>query len=97
MFKTLFAATALLAVTAAPAFAKDSAARTFTRDGETYTYTTVNKGSYVLISGTRQSNGSTFELSVHGSRVTGVTGGVPVSFVVPDAQTKLTTTELAAN
>lgn len=97
MLKTFFAATALLAVTVSPAFAKDGTAHTFTRDGETYTYTTVDKGRYVLINGTRHSNGSTFQLSVRGSRVTGTTGGVPVSFLMPNAQAKLASTELAAN
>ncbi len=96
MFKTLFAAAALLAVTASPVFAKDGKSRTFTRDGETYTYTTVTKGDHVLISGVRRSTGTTFALAVRGSRVTGVAGGVPVSFVVPNAQANLTSTELAA-
>ncbi|MFA6122383.1 MAG: hypothetical protein WCS75_03235 [Sphingomonas sp.] len=93
MFKTLFAATAMLAV-ATPAFANDTAARTFSRDGETYTYTTVNKGNYVLISG-RAVSGGTFQLRVRGDHVSGVSRGVPVSFTVPNAQAKLTKTEVA--
>uniref|UniRef100_UPI0035CA71A6 hypothetical protein n=1 Tax=uncultured Sphingomonas sp. TaxID=158754 RepID=UPI0035CA71A6 len=95
MIKTLFAATALLAVTVSPAFAKDSATKTFTRDGETYSYKTIDKGDHVLISGRRQS-GSAFELDVRGDQVTGNSGGVPVSFTVRDAQKKLTGTELAS-
>ncbi|GHH12363.1 MULTISPECIES: hypothetical protein [Sphingomonas] len=95
MIKTIFAATALLAATVSPALATDSASHTFTRDGETYTYKTIDKGDHVLISGRRQS-GSAFELNVRGDQVTGVSGGTPVSFVVPNAQAKLTSsTELA--
>jgi hypothetical protein len=95
MFKTLIAATALLAATVAPALAKDSA-RTFTRDGETYEYTSVNKGDHVVISGRSLTSGSAFKLRVRGSRIIGMSGGVPVNFTVTDAQAKLTTTELAS-
>lgn len=95
MFKTIFAATALLAA-ATPAFAADAPARTFSRDGETYTYTTVNKGKYVLISG-RAVSGATFQLEVRGDHVTGFSGGVPVSFNVPHAQDKLSKTQVAFN
>lgn len=93
MFKTLFAATALLAA-ASPAFANDAAQRTFTRDGDTYTYTTVNKGKYVVISG-RAASGGTFQLQVRGDHITGFSRGVPVSFTVPNAQAKLTKTDIA--
>jgi hypothetical protein len=89
MLKTFFAAAALLAATVSPALAKDGSSHTFTRDGETYTYKTIDKGDHVLISGRRQS-GSAFELNVRGDQVTGVSGGVPVSFTVPNAQSKLT-------
>ena len=93
MFKTLFAATALLAA-ASPAFPDDAAQRTFTRDGDTYTYTTVNKGKYVVISG-RAASGGTFQLQVRGDHITGFSRGVPVSFTVPNAQAKLTKTDIA--
>ncbi|WP_010183813.1 hypothetical protein [Sphingomonas sp. PAMC 26605] len=95
MLKTVFAATALLAVSVSPAFAKDGASHTFTRDGETYTYKTIDKGDHVLISGSRQS-GSAFELNVRGDQITGVSGGVPVSFTVPNAQAKLTSSTALA-
>lgn len=96
MFKTFFAATALLAVTVSPAFAKDGPTKTFTRDGETYTYKTVVKGDHVVISGRHQSGGA-FELNVRGDQVSGISNGVPVSFTVPGAQAKLTATQLASN
>jgi hypothetical protein len=95
MLKTFFAATALLAVSVSPAFAKDGATKTFTRDGETYTYKTVDKGDHVVISGRRQS-GAAFELDVRGDQVSGISGGVPVSFTVRDAQKKLTGAQLAS-
>ena len=96
MFKTLLTTAAVLAVAASPAFAKGGTTRTFTRDGETYVYSTIDKGDHVLISGRRQSNGSAFQLSIRGDQVTGTSGGVPVSFTVPNAQAKLTATDLAS-
>ncbi|MEG3178129.1 hypothetical protein U1872_17945 [Sphingomonas sp. RB3P16] len=95
MLKTFFAATALLAVSVAPAVAKTGVTKTFTRDGETYTYKTIDKGDHILISGRHQS-GSAFELNVRGDQVTGVSGGVPVAFTVANAQSKLSSTELAS-
>lgn len=95
MFKTFIAATALLAATVAPAVAKD-ATRTFTRDGETFEYSTVNKGDHVLITGRSLTGGSAFKLRVRGSRVVGMSGGVPVDFTLADAQAKLTKTEVAS-
>ncbi len=95
MFKTFIAATALLAATVAPAVAKN-ATRTFTRDGETFEYSTVNKGDHVLITGRSLTGGSAFKLRVRGSRVVGMSGGVPVDFTMADAQAKLTKTEVAS-
>lgn len=95
MFKTFIATTALLAATVAPAMAKD-ATRTFTRDGETFEYSTVNKGDHVLISGRSLTGGSAFKLRVRGSRVVGMSGGVPVDFTMANAQAKLTTTQVAS-
>lgn len=95
MFKTFIAATAMLAATVAPALAKD-AAHTFTRDGETFEYTTVNKGDHVLITGRSLSRGGTFTLRVRGNRVSGMSGGVPVDFTRANAQARLTATALAS-
>lgn len=95
MFKTFIAATALLAATAAPAMAKDTT-RTFTRDGETFEYSAVNKGDHVLITGRSVTGGSAFKLRVRGNRVVGMSGGVPVDFTMANAQAKLTTTEIAS-
>jgi hypothetical protein len=97
MTKTFFAAAAMLAAISAPAFAKDAAPeRKFTRDGQTYVYTMVTKANRVVISGRAYPSGSAFDLVVRGSLVTGVSGGQPVSFTVPNAQAKLTPTTLAS-
>ena len=97
MTKTFLAAAAMIAAIATPVFAKDaSPERKFTRDGQTYVYTLVNKADRVVISGHHYPSGSPFELTVRGDRVTGVSGGAPVSFKVPNAQAKLTPTALAS-
>lgn len=97
MTKTFLAAAALAVAFSAPAFAKDVAGQqTFKRDGQTYVYTKVTKEDRVVLSGRRYPAGSAFELIVRGDRVTGYSGGVPVSFTVPDAQAKLTSTVVAS-
>lgn len=96
MTKTLLAA-ALVISLAAPAFAGDKPAeKTFTRDGETYVYTSVAKANRVVITGTSYPDGDNFELVVRGDNVTGVSRGVPVSFTVKGAQAKLMPATLAA-
>lgn len=95
MFKTLLTAAVLLAVPAAPAFARP-ATKTFTRDGESYSYTTRDLGDHVVISGRNRSTGAPFELDVRGDEVSGVSGGVPVSFTMPGAQAKLGSAAIAS-
>ena len=96
MTKTLLAA-ALVISLAAPAFAADKPAeKTFTRDGETYVYTSVAKTNRVVITGTSYPDGGSFELVVRGDNVSGISGGVPVSFTVKGAQAKLMPAALAA-
>lgn len=81
----LLTAAALIATLAAPAFAKDTAEQhSFTRDGETYVYTTAVKGDATILSG-RSSSGRDFRLTVRNGRVYGKSGGVPVSFDVASA------------
>ena len=97
MFKTLLAAATAVAAISSPAFAKDAGPeRSFTRDGQTYVYTVVSNGKRVVISGRHYPSGSDFELIVRGDRITGVSGGQPVSFKVPNAQAKLAPTALAS-
>jgi hypothetical protein len=95
MIKKLLAATALLAVSVSPAFAKP-ATKTFTRDGESYSYSTIDKGDHIEITGRNQSSGGTFHLDVRGDEVSGVSGGVPVSFTIPGAQAKLSGAQVAS-
>lgn len=92
MTKILTAA-ALIAAFAAPAFAENAPQqRSFTRDGETYVYTSVVKGDATVLSG-RSSSGRDFRLTVRNGHVTGKSGGVPVSFDVANTGAGL---ELAA-
>jgi len=84
MLKSIATATALVLLSAAPAFADTASdARTFTRDGQTFTYTKVAKADHVAIDGRNLTSGETFHLVVRGKRVSGVSSGVPVSFFVP--------------
>jgi hypothetical protein len=94
MTKTLLIAATLFAAVASPALAdmpatatlapvETPAKQTFTRDGETYVYTTTQRTGYTLISGRSLTTGATFSLNVRGKRVSGVTNGKPVSFVMP--------------
>jgi hypothetical protein len=93
----LFLAAALIASLATPALAGGKQGeKSFSRDGQTYVYTTTAKPDRVVISGRRFPEGSAFELVVRGDQVTGVSGGEPVSFTYKDAQAKLTSQQLAS-
>ncbi|MET3825692.1 hypothetical protein ABIC16_001385 [Sphingomonas sp. PvP055] len=84
MLKFIAAVATVVVATAAPAFADVATdARTFTRDGQTFTYTKVAKDDHVDIDGRNLTSGATFHLVVRGKRVAGVSNGVPVSFAVP--------------
>lgn len=87
MNKTLLAAT-LFAAVSTPAFADTAPQHTFTRDGDTYVYTTQQVADQTVISGRVLNTGDTFRLSVHGNRVSGVSGRREVSFEVPAASAK---------
>jgi len=79
--KFIFAAAAALLV-ASPAFANE-VARSFTRDGVTYVYTSTTKGDVQVLEGTVQPTGEAFRLVVHKGWVTGKAAGTRVSFRVP--------------
>ena len=84
MLKSIVTAAAVIVATAAPAFADTVGdARTFTRDGETFSYTQIAKDDHVDIDGRNLTSGGTFHLVVRGKRVAGIANGVPVSFFVP--------------
>ena len=93
----IFLPIALIASLATPAFASDKPVeKRFSRDGNTYVYTTTAKPDRVVISGRRFPEGSAFQLVVRGDQVTGYSGGEPVSFTYKDAQAKLTSQQLAS-
>lgn len=79
--KTIFALTFLASIAATPVMAK-----TFTRDGITYDYTTKTLGEAMIISGTVVTSGESFRLKVKGARVSGNMGARQVSFPLADVQ-----------
>ncbi|MET3712943.1 hypothetical protein SAMN03159338_3370 [Sphingomonas sp. NFR04] len=69
---------------AAPAFAADNAdARSFTRDGVTYTYTSTTKGDVQVLEGVAKPGNQNFRLVVRNGWVDGNAAGTRVSFRVP--------------
>jgi hypothetical protein len=93
----IFLAAALVASLATPALAAEKPVeKSFSRDGQTYFYTTTAKADRVVIAGHTYPEHSSFELVVRGDHVTGFTGGIPVSFTYKNAQAKLTAQQLAS-
>ena len=80
---TKFLTAALLAAIAIPAVAsaEDAPQRRFTRDGETFVYTSAVKGDKTVLTGRAYPSGRDFALTVRGNRVRGFSGGVPVSML----------------
>ncbi|MEG3088231.1 hypothetical protein [Sphingomonas sp. PB4P5] len=89
-----FLTAALLAAIAIPAVAsaEDAPKRSFTRDGETFIYTSVDQGDKTVLSGRAYPSGRDFSLTVRGNHVRGFSGGVPVSFKTASAKTGGSTT-----
>ncbi len=79
MTKTIFAIAAAALTLATPALASE---RSFTRDGVTYTYTTLDQGGARILEG-RASQGGKFRLVVQNGWVKGDVGGKPVAFRAP--------------
>ncbi|HEX8555010.1 MAG TPA: hypothetical protein VF695_09905 [Sphingomonas sp.] len=93
----VIAAAALASLTATIGVAREPEQR-FTHDGATYTYTTTSlSGDRQVIEGRRLDDGRRFRLVVRGDRVSGITGGTPVSFKLADARGAASTVDLAAN
>ncbi|MDF0489039.1 hypothetical protein PX554_12925 [Sphingomonas sp. H39-1-10] len=88
MNKTLLLAASLFAAVSTPALADTAPQHTFTRDGDTYVYTTKQVAGRTIISGRVLNTGDTFELAVRGNRVTGFTGRREVAFNVPAASAR---------
>lgn len=93
----MIASFSISAITPTVANAADEASkRTFTRDGETYVYTATDKQDHVLLIGHSYPSGRAFRLIIRGDRVSGRSGGTPVSFVIKGAQNTVTSTALAS-
>ena len=88
MTRMFFAATALSLVFAAPASAGDKPARTFKRDGITYTYTSTKTADATVLEGRAHPLGGNFRLVVRDGKVSGHAGGSRVAFRVPEAALK---------
>ena len=85
MTKFLTAAALLVAIAPVAAYAEEAPTRSFTRDGQTYVYTSTEKGNATVLSGRAYPSGRSFELTVRGDKVRGYASGVPVSFTTKDA------------
>ncbi len=75
----------LLIALATPAFAADEPVeRTFTRDGQTYAYTSRRDGDSTVFEGRNVTTGEPFVLTLRNGWVEGKYNGKPVSFVSPN-------------
>jgi hypothetical protein len=81
-----FALAAVVALTATTAAVAADGEHSFTRDGQTYVYTAVDKGDSVVLQGRQLTSGNTFRLVVRGDAISGQSAGVPVSFRKSGAQ-----------
>ena len=79
-------AAAAMALTSTIGIAGEGEQR-FTHDGNTYVYTTAILDGRTGISGRRMPSGEPFRLVVDVKRVSGMSGGHPVSFRAPSAPT----------
>ncbi len=83
---TAFWVIAATALVATAAVGEEPAQRRFSRDGQTYVYTTTPSDAGTVIEGRRLPSGSAFRLVVRGDNVKGVSGGHPVAFRVAEAK-----------
>ena len=84
LFATTIAAIVLIPTVAA---AETPATHSFTRDGQTYVYTSATMGSRQVIDGYSANTGSRFHLIVRGNAVSGESDGRAVSFRVATTNT----------
>jgi len=76
--------TAAALLTAVPALAESTPVQSFERDGMTYIYKVATSGARTIVSG-RSSDGKRFALTIVNGKVSGTSGGMPVSFRVAEA------------
>ena len=93
MLSKFVAASALSAIIAiaAPAQAEEAGKQRFTHEGYTYVYEVKDSKTGKVISGRRFPDAVAFNLSVKNGKVSGVSGGQPVSFKVDEARGAATT------
>lgn len=82
VLSTLFA----LGAANAPVHAEEAGKQKFTHEGYTYVYDVKDTRTGKVISGRRYPDAVAFNLSVKNGRVSGVSGGQPVTFNVEDAR-----------
>lgn len=81
MRKTItIVAAAAAALTSTIGMAAERVEQRFVHEGRTYVFTTRQVGDRQVIDGRNYPHGSTFHLVVRGDTVSGMSGGVPVSF-----------------
>lgn len=85
MFKTMFAAAALLAVPAI-AHADEAPRQSFVYQGVTYTYTSEMKDGVKVLKGSAYNGKVPFELKVTKAGVSGTFNSAPVSFDMHEVQ-----------
>jgi hypothetical protein len=87
--RVLFTSIAFAATIATPALARDNDARTFSRDGVTYTYTSSEQNGATVLQGTAQPGDRDFRFVVRGKHVRGIANGQSVSFDYTPADTQI--------
>jgi hypothetical protein len=85
MRKTILILTAAAAALTSSVGMAAEGRQSFVHEGSTYVYTTSRQDGRQVIDGRRFPSGQSFHLIVRGDRVSGTSGGVPVSFKTRDA------------
>ncbi len=85
MRKTLLILTAAAAALTSSIGVAAEGRQSFVHDGSTYVYTSSVQAGRQVIDGRRLPSGQPFHLVVKGDRVSGTSGGVPVSFKTKEA------------
>jgi hypothetical protein len=85
MRKTILILTAAAAALTSSIGMAAEGKQSFVHDGSTYVYTSSLQNGRQVIDGRRFPSGQAFHLVVKGERVSGVSGGVPVSFKTREA------------
>lgn len=96
MRKTIAIAAAVAAALTSTIGMAAEARQRFTHDGLTYVYTAKQAGDRQIIDGRRFPSGAAFHLVVRDGRVSGVSGGVPVTFKLAEARGAKAAVEVAA-